>query len=86
MKPIVLFLVIATTSLSACETRQQSTLTGAAAGAALGATVSGPGDQLVGALIGGAAGAAAGNYIGGTNTPGQCLYQYPNGQQYTAAC
>ncbi|WP_226779277.1 glycine zipper 2TM domain-containing protein [Oceaniglobus trochenteri] len=72
--------------LAACDTPTQSTLTGTALGAAAGAAVSGSGDKVTGALIGGAAGAAAGNYIGRANQPGQCVYQYPNGQRYTAAC
>jgi uncharacterized protein YcfJ len=86
MKKFLLILPLAA-SLAACDTPQQSTLTGAAAGAALGATVSGGDDRVVGALIGGAAGAAAGNYLGrSANQSGQCVYQYPNGQRYTAAC
>lgn len=73
-------------ALAACDTPTQSALTGAAVGAASGAAISGGGDKVQGALIGGAIGAAAGNYIGRTNQPGQCVYQYPNGQRYTAAC
>ncbi|UWR22766.1 glycine zipper 2TM domain-containing protein [Sulfitobacter sp. S190] len=78
MLPVVAF-------VAACDTENQSTLTGAAVGAAAGAAVSGDDDRVVGALIGGAAGAAAGNYIGRANN-GQCVYQNPNGTRYTAAC
>lgn len=72
-------------ALAACDTQTQSTLTGAAAGAALGAAVSGDDDKVAGALIGGAAGAAAGNYVGRTQA-GACVYQRPDGSRYTAAC
>ncbi len=64
----------------------QGALTGAALGAATGAAISGDDDRVTGALLGGAAGAAAGNYIGQSRQQGQCVYQYPSGQQYTAAC
>ena len=72
--------------LAACETQGQSTLLGAATGAAIGRTVSGPGDKTLGTLVGGAAGAIAGNLIGRTNTPGECLYEAANGQRYRARC
>ncbi|NCO21715.1 MAG: glycine zipper 2TM domain-containing protein [Rhodobacterales bacterium] len=72
--------------LAACDTPTQSTLTGTALGAAAGVAVSGRDDRVVGALVGGATGAAIGNYIGRSSVPGQCVYQYPNGQRYTAAC
>ncbi len=71
--------------VAACDTPNQSALTGAALGAAAGAAVSGKDDKIVGALIGGAAGAAAGNYIGRTQS-GQCVYENSQGQRYTAAC
>lgn len=72
--------------LAACNTQNQGALTGAALGAATGAAVSGDDDRAAGALIGGAIGAAAGNYVGRANQPGQCVYQYPSGQRYTAPC
>ncbi|MGB7240826.1 MAG: glycine zipper 2TM domain-containing protein [Sulfitobacter sp.] len=71
--------------LVACDTQTQSTLTGAAAGAAIGAAVSNDDDRVAGALIGGAAGAAAGNFVGRTQS-GSCVYQRPDGSRYTAAC
>lgn len=72
-------------ALAACETQTQTSITGAAAGAALGASVSGGDDKTKGAIIGGLAGAAAGAYLGrGKN--GQCVYQNSAGQRYTAAC
>ncbi|WP_108483219.1 glycine zipper 2TM domain-containing protein [Oceaniglobus ichthyenteri] len=82
-----LFFVLPLVGLvAACDTPGQSTLTGAALGAATGAAVSGGNDKVVGALIGGAAGAAAGNYIGRANQPGQCVYQRSDGSRYTAPC
>ncbi|PZX11402.1 glycine zipper 2TM protein [Palleronia aestuarii] len=72
---------------AACQTSpNQSALTGAAAGAALGAAVSGDDDRVAGALIGGATGAAAGNYIGQSRQSGQCVYSDNYGRQYTAPC
>ncbi len=73
---------------AACETTStnQSTLTGAAAGAALGAVVADDDDRLEGAVIGGAAGAAAGNLIGRANSPGDCVYQDQYGNEYVAEC
>jgi len=85
MYKIILALPLLVT-LSACETTTQSTLGGAALGALAGSAVSGSGDKTKGAVVGGLVGAAAGNYIGRSNQPGQCVYQYPNGQRYTAAC
>ncbi|WP_299564905.1 glycine zipper 2TM domain-containing protein [uncultured Sulfitobacter sp.] len=84
MKKLIMILPFAGL-VAACDTPGQSALTGAALGAATGAAVSGDDDKVVGALIGGAAGAAAGNYIGRTQS-GQCVYQNPQGQRYTAAC
>lgn len=82
-----LFLLCCLAALTACETRDQSTLTGAATGAVIGAAVSGDDDKLLGALIGGAAGAAVGNYIGpARNYPGQCVYERADGTRFLAAC
>ncbi len=84
MKKLLLILPLIG-AISACETQNQSTLGGAAAGAALGTVVSGDGDRAKGAVLGGLAGAAAGAYLGrGAN--GQCVYQNSVGQRYTAAC
>lgn len=86
MKKLLLTLPLAL-MLAACDTPTQSTLTGAAVGAAAGAAVSGSGDKVTGALIGGAAGAAAGNYLGrSANQPGQCVYENASGGRYIAAC
>jgi len=84
MKKLLLVLPVVG-ALAACETQTQSSVTGAAAGAALGAVVSGDDDKTKGAVLGGLAGAAAGAYLGrGKN--GQCVYQNSAGQRYTAAC
>ncbi|MCV2893524.1 glycine zipper 2TM domain-containing protein [Lentibacter sp. XHP0401] len=73
-------------ALGACETTDQSTAAGALTGAVIGTAVSSSDDRAKGAIIGGVAGAVAGNMIGRANTPGDCVYQYPNGQRYVAAC
>ena len=85
MKKLVLFLLPATL-LMACETKEQSMLTGAAAGAAIGAEVSGHDDKAVGALTGALAGAAAGAYLSKTNEPGKCYYRDAYGNRYIADC
>tara|TARA_R110002126_G_scaffold10527_5_gene48034 strand:- start:90334 stop:90699 length:366 start_codon:yes stop_codon:yes gene_type:complete len=72
-------------AVAACDTQNQSALTGAAAGAALGAVVSNDSDRAKGAVLGGLAGAAAGAYIG-RSTTGECVYQNSAGQRYTAPC
>lgn len=72
-------------TLAACQTQEQTTLAGAAAGAALGATVAEDGKELQGAVIGGFAGAAAGSLIGRTST-GDCLYRRADGSRYVAPC
>ena len=75
--------------LSACvqgaTPQQQRTMTGAVAGAALGAAVSSDKDRMKGAILGGALGAAAAQLIGQTPT-GQCVYQYPDGRRVISDC
>jgi uncharacterized membrane protein len=66
-------------------TQQQRTMTGALAGAALGAAVTDGNDRVKGALIGGALGAAAAQLIGQTSS-GQCVYQYPDGRKVISDC
>lgn len=73
--------------LAACQTTSDQTVaTGALTGAAVGAIASDKGDKLEGALLGGAAGAAIGSLIGQANQPQQCIYRYPDGRSYQAAC
>jgi Glycine zipper 2TM domain len=72
-------------ALSACQTPEQTTMAGAAAGAVIGATVADGDDALQGAVIGGIAGAAAGALIGRTST-GRCVYRRSDGSRYVAAC
>lgn len=87
MKKILLVLPIVA-GLSACvqnSTPQQRTMTGALAGAALGAAVTDGNDRVKGALIGGALGAAVAQLIGQTSS-GQCVYQYPDGRRVIADC
>lgn len=72
-------------ALSACQTPEQTTMAGAAAGAVIGATIADDGDELQGAVIGGVAGAAAGSLIGRTST-GRCVYRRSDGTRYVAAC
>ncbi|WP_102107035.1 glycine zipper 2TM domain-containing protein [Oceaniglobus roseus] len=83
-----LYIVPMVAALAGCQaTQTDQTVGGAAAGAAIGAAVAGDGDRVEGALIGGTLGAAAGAYLGrAQNRPGQCIYQYPNGQRYYDTC
>ena len=71
--------------IAACQTPEQNTLAGAAAGAALGSVVAGDADRLECAVIGGIAGAAAGSLIG-RNSQGQCIYRRANGTTVTGPC
>ncbi len=71
--------------LSACDTAEQRMVTGAAAGAALGAAVSDD-DRAKGAVIGGAAGLATAALIGQANQPGKCRYRNAAGQEFIADC
>lgn len=82
-----MYLVIPLVMLTAaCETPpSQSTVTGAAAGAVLGAAINDD-DRLEGALIGGAAGAVAGTLLGQASTPGDCVYRDQYGNRYVANC
>ena len=71
--------------IAGCQTQDQTTLAGAAAGAALGSVVAGDSNRLEGAVIGGIAGAAAGSLIGRDNQ-GQCIYRRSNGTKFVGAC
>ncbi len=73
--------------LAGCQTgTDQNVTTGALTGAAVGAIASDSNDRLEGALLGGAAGAAVGSLVGQANQPQQCIYRYPDGRSYRAAC
>lgn len=81
-----LFLMLPLAALVAgCQTPQQNTMAGAAAGAALGSVIADDDDKLEGAVIGGIAGAAAGSLIG-RNSQGQCIYRRANGTTFVAPC
>lgn len=84
MKKILLVLPV-TFSLAACETRDQNTLAGAAAGAAVGAVIDGSGKRTEGVLIGTAIGATIGANLN-TGAKGNCVYERPDGSRYTATC
>jgi len=71
--------------VTACDTPEQTALTGAALGAAAGAATAGK-DETKGALIGAAAGLAAGTAVAAAQEGKQCIYRYPDGTSYTAAC
>lgn len=72
-------------ALAACETQDRTLAASTLAGAAIGTAVSGSNDKAKGAIIGGAAGLATGALIN-RQSNGNCLYQRPDGTQYTAAC
>lgn len=72
-------------TLGACDTPDGRLAASTAAGAVLGASVSGSNDRGKGAIIGGLTGLAAGTLINqGQN--GNCTYQRANGTTYIAAC
>ena len=81
----VLWILPVVALVAGCQTREQTTLAGAAAGAALGSAVADDDDRLQGAVIGGIAGAAAGSLIG-RNSQGQCIYRRSNGTTFVAPC
>ena len=72
-------------ALAACDTPDGTLAATTAAGAVIGATVSGSDDKVKGAIIGGAAGLAAGTLVNRQQN-GQCVYQRGDGSRYTAAC
>ena len=84
MKSILLMLPVAAL-VAGCQTPEQNTLAGAAAGAALGSVVADDDDRMEGAIIGGIAGAAAGSLIG-RNDQGQCIYRRSDGTTFTGPC
>lgn len=84
MKLFLLILPL-TVLIAGCQTQDQTTLAGAAAGAALGSVVAGDDNRLEGAVIGGIAGAAAGALIG-RNSQGQCIYRRQNGSTFVGPC
>ncbi len=84
MKLFLLILPL-TALIAGCQTQDQTTLAGAAAGAALGSVVAGDDNRLEGAVIGGIAGAAAGALIG-RNSQGQCIYRRQDGSTFVGPC
>ncbi|OCX66812.1 hypothetical protein BFP70_01270 [Thioclava sp. SK-1] len=83
-----LIMIPALAALAACETPNQTRTAGALAGAALGANIADNKDSnaISGAALGAAAGLVAGEVISQSRTPGECIYQRPDGTQYVAAC
>jgi outer membrane lipoprotein SlyB len=87
MKPFLMVVpFIALTAACETQTPQERTLTGAAAGAALGAAIADDDDRVKGALLGGVAGAAAAQLIGPHTQQGQCVYRDAYGRQFVAPC
>lgn len=75
-------------SLAACQTAggpgaNPGMTTGALTGAAVGAIASDDGDRGKGAILGGLAGATVGAMVDQSN---KCIYRYPDGRTYEAAC
>ena len=89
MKPALIALAIAATSLSACvqnATPEQKVMGAAAAGAAAGALIDND-NRLQGAAIGGVLGTVAGAAMANSQTnTSQCLYRDAYGREYYAAC
>jgi outer membrane lipoprotein SlyB len=86
MKRFFLGAAASLTLLAGCVTPEQSTLLGAATGAAAGYAVSSDADKTKGALVGAAAGAIAGTLLGNANQPGKCRYRDANGNIFIANC
>lgn len=80
MKKFIISLC-AVAALAACETKEQETVAGAAAGGLIGAAI---GDRE-GALIGTAAGAIIGANAQ-TGARPNCVYQRPDGTRYNDVC
>lgn len=84
MRTFLLILPL-TALIAGCQTQGQTTMAGAAAGAALGSVVAGDNNRLEGAVIGGIAGAAAGSLIGHDDR-GQCVYRRTDGSKFVGPC
>lgn len=85
MRKLLLILPLAC-GLAACQPTDQNVTTGALTGAAVGAIASDKGDRLEGAALGAVAGGATGALVSAASQPKQCLYTYPDGRTYRAAC
>ena len=81
MRKFLLILPL-TALIAGCQTQGQTTIAGAAAGAALGSVVAGDDNRLEGAVI---AGAAAGSLLG-QDTQGRCVYRRNDGSKFVADC
>ncbi len=81
----LLFVLPLVGAISACETQNPSAMSGALAGAAVGAVASDSDDRAKGAILGGLVGAAAGAFVGRAGN-GQCIYETSAGERYTSAC
>ena len=82
----LLFVLPLAVLVTACETREQRIVTGAATGAAIGAVVADDDKRVEGAAIGGTLGIIAGALIGPASEAGKCRYRYPDGREYIADC
>ncbi|MDF1826548.1 MAG: YMGG-like glycine zipper-containing protein [Verrucomicrobiales bacterium] len=65
--PLFAFTLASLSFNMACTSGQKGAATGVAAGAGIGALISGDGNRGRGALIGGAAGGVAGGGVGGSD-------------------
>jgi hypothetical protein len=82
----ILFVSAAFLALAACQPAgTDPVLTGAAAGAVLGAVVDDD-NRAQGAMVGAALGAAAGGIAGAAQQGPQCRYRYPDGRVEVRAC
>ena len=81
----ILFALPLIAALAACETRNGTIATSAAAGALAGAALDDDGNRSQGAAAGALLGAGAGALISRQGY-GNCTYQRADGSRYTAAC
>ncbi len=85
MKKLLLVLPL-TVFATACDTPEQRIISGAAAGATIGAAIADDDKRVEGAAIGGTLGIIGGALTGPARQPGKCRYRYPDGREYIADC
>ena len=89
MRLTTIFALLAVLGLVAagCTTTEKRAATGAGVGAVAGGIIGGVATGTGGgALAGAAIGAGTGALIGAATSPGDCIYERPDGTRYVASC